>query len=124
MKTIDIYLAAPYKSDYKDIREKRMREVNRIAGTLIRNGNIVFSPLSHGDTICKQVSMKTDWNTWAKQNEAFIAVSKKLVILALPGWRESIGVREEMNLAEKYKIPIEIIPATFLPEQYEEGSRV
>ncbi len=119
MKTIDIYLAAPYTSDFKDIRDKRIREVNRKAGELIRNGYIVFSPLTHGDPICKQVSMKSDWNTWAKHNEAFIAVSKKLYILGLPGWRESIGVREEIKLAEKYGIPIEIHPADYLPEQYE-----
>ncbi|MCP4786572.1 MAG: DUF1937 family protein [Fuerstiella sp.] len=46
-----IYLASPYSHSDANIREKRFRDVCRTAARLMRNGDVVFSPIAHGHPI-------------------------------------------------------------------------
>jgi hypothetical protein len=65
--------------------------------------------------------LPTDWEYWERNCKAFISVSKKMVILMLPGWDTSTGVNAEFAIAKELDIPVEFeqwFPWTYEPNQF------
>lgn len=104
---ISIYLASPYSHPEAYVMEQRFQEVCRIAGELMISGHIVFSPIAHSHPIAVQSMLPGDWKFWEKFDRAFIAVSQKLVVAMMDGWRESKGVTAEIAFAKEIGIPVE-----------------
>ena len=44
---------------------------------------------------------------WAEHNREMLGVSSRLVVLALDGWRESVGVAAEIEIARELGLPVE-----------------
>lgn len=103
-----VYLACPYSHPDPAVREVRFQMVNRAAGELIRQGRAVFSPISMCHPIAQETKLPGDWQTWKAFDEAFISASSALIVLLIPGWRESEGVRGEIKIADALGIPVEL----------------
>lgn len=103
------YLAIPYSHKSPLVRQSRFEIANRIAGDLMRNGHIVFSPISHTHPIAQQCNLPKDWSYWERFDSAYLSLSKKLVVVCIDGWKESIGVQAEIKIAESFGIDIEYI---------------
>lgn len=72
-----IYLAIPY-SKYE---EKSFRIANEVAAELIRQGYIVFSPISMSHPISTIGGLKGNWETWMKIDFAFIDWCDEIVVV-------------------------------------------
>ena len=99
-----IYLAVPYSHKNKNVRELRFEIANMVTAILIRSGAIVYSPISHTHPVDKY--MKGDFG-WVEFDFNFLKHCKKLVILRLPGWKESEGIKREMEYANNNNIKIQ-----------------
>ena len=75
-----IFLACPYSHADAEVVEQRFRACNEVAATIVRAGHVVFS----------QVSMSHPINLCLAE----------LIVLDLPGWRDSAGIRREMEFFE------------------------
>lgn len=106
---IDIYLASPYSHKSEEVKHKRFLIINKYAAKLMREGNIVFSPISHSHPIAIDHKLPGDWEYWQKSCEAFVSVCKSMVVLKLDGWEVSTGVQAEIKLAQELNIPITYI---------------
>jgi hypothetical protein len=102
-----IYLAIPYSHPSEEVRNYRLHLVSDIAGKLMNEGNVVFSPISHGDTIAKIHNLPTDWEYWEKSCKSFVSRSTKVIVVMADGWDISTGVSEEIKLANELGIPVE-----------------
>lgn len=114
-----IYLAIPYSHPDSTVRERRFLLVNKIAAILIKQGNHVFSPISHCHpmAVCGEGELPTSWEFWEKYDSIFLNICKKLIVLTADGWERSIGVAGEIGIAEKLSLEIEYIdPYKFLEE--------
>lgn len=100
-----IYLASPYSHPDAIVRERRFREVCRVAARLIRKGNVVFSPVAHSHAIAL-CGVPSDWHFWERQDRLFLHTCDELVVLMLTGWRESTGVQAEIRIAEELGKPV------------------
>ena len=109
-----IYLALPYMHDNKFIMEFRAMVSDVIYADLTNKGFKVFAPISMSHHIAVKYGLPGDWEYWKELDEEFIKVCGKLLVIKLKGWKESIGVNAEMDLAKKYGLPIEFID----PEPY------
>jgi len=109
MKNKLAYLATPYSSDDPTIKEKRFQIVNKIAGTLIKKGEIIFSPISHTHPIALTCDLPGNWEYWDKFDRAYLECCCKLYVLKLDGWEESKGVQAEIKIAEEFSLEIEYI---------------
>jgi len=94
-----IYLACPYNHEARHIRLYRFSEVNRVAAELMYLGEIVFSPISHSHPIAEAGGLPLDFDYWKTFDEWFISRCDKVVVLKLPGWKESVGVKAEVLMA-------------------------
>ena len=104
-----VYLAVPYSHPDPVIREWRFNEVNKLAAKLMKEGIIIFSPISHCHSIAIGYTLSTDWKFWKNYDIAYLSCSKKLLVYKLDGWETSIGVTSEIKIANELGIPIEYI---------------
>lgn len=117
-----IYLACPYSHDDPKVREERFKMVNCMAGILMQEGNVVFSPISHTHPIAEARCLPKGWEFWRGQDLPFIEWCDELHVLMLEGWTESVGVQAEINMAENTgKFVAFIIPAYQIRELVRES---
>lgn len=94
-----IYLATPYSHNDPAIRQKRYEEINRVASSLMKQGHIVYSPISSTHQIAVDCELPTDFKYWEASCKAFIEWCDVLVVYESDGWKESIGVQAEIKYA-------------------------
>jgi hypothetical protein len=112
-----VYLACPYTHPDPRVRVDRFLTVSRVAGSLMRQGMHVFSPITHSHPIAEMVEMPWEWEFWEDQDKAFLRQCSRLIVLQLPGWEASRGVNAEIKIAESLGIPVEYMPHTLEPRR-------
>jgi hypothetical protein len=107
------YLCCPYSSNKRTKRAqarekaKRYRLVTRAAAWLIEDvGYNVFSPITHSHPLHTIADLEGDWATWQKIDYQYIDCSSRVVVLCIPGWRESIGVTAELKYACEHGLDV------------------
>ena len=105
-----IYLASPYSSPDEGVCEERFIKACHAAGELMREGIFVYSPIAHTHPIAKFTEgLPTGWDFWEKYDEAMISRCAEVWVLTLPGWSESVGVRAEIEIARRLRIPVRFV---------------
>lgn len=100
------YLASPY-SLLPD-KGAAAAIVARAAAHLMRNGEVVYSPIVHGHAVATH-GLPLDWEFWKAQCQPFVALADKLVVLEMDGWRESTGVQWEIGEFRRAGKPVEFM---------------
>ena len=100
------YLGLPYSDDDPDVENWRAEVSNAVAVDLTKQGRIIFAPISAWHHLARKYELPGTFEYWLKLDEEFIKASKRLLIITLPGWKESTGVTGEIKLAKKHYIPI------------------
>lgn len=111
-----IYLACPYSHKDSKVRNERVHSVNKAAGHLLKNGYLVYSPISMSHNIALDCNLESDYISWEPLDTEMLTRCDSLVILLLEGWTESRGVRAEYDLATSLGKPIYMM--TNYPEYY------
>ena len=95
MKVAEIkYLAIPYSHPDPNVRDERFGIANRIASDLMKQGHLIFSPISHSHSI----DLGGDWDRWEKFDRIFLELCSGMVVVCAPGWEESKGVKAEIEI--------------------------
>jgi len=100
-----IYLAIPYSG----IEKISFEIANKIAGILMSEGHIVYSPISHSHSIAEVCDLPKDWAFWEKTDTSFIEWCDNLCVVHIHGLVESSkqliskskGVTAEIAIAKK-----------------------
>ena len=100
-----IYMASPYSHQSHLVRQHRFDEACRAAAALLRAGVAVFAPIVHSHPIAKY-GLPTGWDYWSRLDREYLVVCDVLAVLTLNGWRESVGVQAEIELARQLGIPV------------------
>ena len=101
-----VYLACPYSHLGLLRRELRFATANRVAAILMARGLLIFSPISHSHPIARAGDLPTDWAYWERYNRAILGCCSGLLVLAIDGWRESVGVQAELQIAREQGLVI------------------
>jgi len=100
-----IYLASPYSHPDPAVRAERYRAACRATAALLLAGQPVFSPIAHGHPLV-EYGLPADWTFWQRYDRELLARCDEVVVLVLAGWRESVGVREEIRIARELGKPV------------------
>lgn len=100
------YLACPYTHADPAVKAARFDAANRASAKLMKEGHLVFSPISHTHPIALAGELPGDWHFWKDYDQAFIEASRELIVLKEAGWQESVGVQAEIKIATELGIPV------------------
>jgi len=100
-----IYLASPYSHENPAVKEERFHAACACAAEMMRSGMHVFSPIAHTHPIAAH-GLPGDWAYWQTYDRAMLSRCDELVVLCLPGWKESTGVQAEIKIARELGIPV------------------
>ena len=98
-----VYVGCPYTSkDPKEV-EDRVRCATKLAAYMMSKGHVVFSPLTHSHTIADFLPPEDRFSQefWMGQDLPMLEECDVLLVLRLPGWEESRGLRTEMQEAQR-----------------------
>lgn len=109
------YLACPYSHKDARIQRKRHKLVNQTVHALLNEGIKVYSPLTHNIPI-NDLGFNGDWLKWSSHDHEMLSRCDKLIVLKLPGWDESKGVKAEIEKAKGLDLPIEYMEPLDLDE--------
>lgn len=99
------YLASPYRHPDAATRVSRYRDACLATAALLAHGHAVFSPIAHSVALSEFTDIHPDID-WIDYDLWYLERCAALLILALPGWEESEGVRREREFAERVGLPI------------------
>ncbi len=94
-----IYLASPLSNPERKVREERYNLAIEATGLLLKMGVFVYSPIAHNYVIANRHELPNEFSFWQEFDSLMISRCDVLAVLMLPGWRESVGVIYEINLA-------------------------
>lgn len=128
------YLASPYSFNHenKDLeslgRELRYTFTSFIAAQLTKKGFNIIEPIG----MCHQPGLRYDlpsgYEYWKDRDRKLIEHADGVIVLTMKGWRDSIGVSDELTHADGLRMPIyevcinEFLDSDFLNQfMYREG---
>ena len=106
-----IYLASPYSDPDPGVRQHRFREVCRHAARMMREGEMVYSPIAHSHCIAR-FGLPFDWEYWEEHSRLMLARCEAVAVLQIDGWDRSVGVHREIEIATTMGIPVRYIVPT------------
>lgn len=101
------YLATPY-AKYAHGREMAYTHACIAAAALIKQGVFVFCPIamSHGISVWGEMD-GSDHDVWIPLDHAFMSAASGLIVVQMPGWRDSVGVDIEIQTFRSAGKPIQ-----------------
>lgn len=107
------YLATPY-TKYPHGFDAAAKEAARIAGGLLKQDIVVYSPIVHSHHVATAADIPlTGHEFWMKADAPMVAAAQGLIVAKMEGWRDSAGVEHEIQEFLKSRRPIIYLdPAT------------
>lgn len=115
------YLAVPYSHADRYVRVARWIAANQTAAKLMAAGQYIFSPISHTHPIAEASNgaLPVGWDYWETFDRQYLSFCKKIIVLRIPGWKESKGVQAEIKIGTEMGILVEYMDWD-MPAKYEE----
>ena len=103
-----IYLAHPFWHESESVRLARYEAGLEIVTDFIAQGKSVYSPIAHNFHIASRLppELAHDHDHWMSIDLPILRRAESLIVIMLPGWKESAGVTRECE--EARRIPIHI----------------
>lgn len=92
-----LYVGSPYSHPDPAVMEQRFQAVRDFTVEIARSGTPVYSPILHWHPAACCYELPRDAVFWQEQNFALLRASRALMVLMLPGWEDSIGLRLEIQ---------------------------
>ena len=100
------YLASPYSSSLKFIREHRYFQAMKATHELLDQNITVFSPIVYCHEMSLRHNRPGDFAHWKKLNFDFLHLCKGLIVLQLNEWKKSRGLISELVEATDKEFPV------------------
>jgi hypothetical protein len=101
------YICSPFTDPDPEVRRRRYEQALQATATLMLRDYCVFSPLSHSIPLTDpRFELPQYHEFWMKQDLAILEASVGVILLQLPGWEQSRGVRAEIEHAKKCGLPV------------------
>jgi hypothetical protein len=85
--------------------EQRFRQTREFVNYYLRLGVPLMSPIVYCHQFATEFAAPTDALSWAPLNEELLGRSSEMWILRLAGWKSSLGIQMESQMAKRLGIP-------------------
>lgn len=122
MKTITtgkkiFYLASPYSHAEESVMIERFQAAEEAAVKLLKLGIYVFAPIPYNHP-WKKYGLPPEFTFWEEFDKTYIDKLDGVIVLTIPGWDASRGVKAEVEYAESKGMPVYFIS----PEDIKSGT--
>ena len=100
------YLAALFRHPSKAVQDARLEAISRVTAALTDIDRRAFCPLTYAQALLDHGFGRKDDRWWYEYDVGWLPHCDELVVLMLPGWAQSEGVRVEIEAAEALGIQI------------------
>jgi hypothetical protein len=101
------YLAAAYSSPDASVTEARIQTFLDIDALLIEQGYVTVSPLSKHFILNRGREIPGDWSYWGRYSAQLLKRCDEMIVMTcIPGWKESTGIKGEIQIAITLELPI------------------
>ncbi|ATE64006.1 DUF1937 domain-containing protein [Rhizorhabdus dicambivorans] len=107
-----IYLSAPYSSSDPAIRAQRVASAIQAMTTLMAKGRVTICPIVLNHQAIEQLpdgAAQLPGAYWKELELRLADACDQLLVLRLPGWDKSRGVKREMDLFNARAKPVEFL---------------
>ena len=104
-KTI-MYKASPYSDPSDSVMLRRYKDVLAKVVEMVKLGSLVYSPIVHSYHVAQEIPGSDSFSYWQEFDLIMLKRCDMLGILCMEGWKDSIGIKTEIEFAEYHKIPI------------------
>ena len=105
IKDKNVYVAGPYGESLPfKIRQEHHEGMVKICARLIKKGVRAYAPIAYTYDIIMHGSRPP--NGWYDFDLKMLPMFEYVLLLLLPGWGESVGMKLEEEAAEKHGIPV------------------
>ena len=101
------YIASLYSlqaksNSFKDTvtRKCRYDYTMKRTATLLKQGEMVYSPIVHCHQMSVEYSLPKQYKFWQTIDRHMIALSEGVIVLMMKGWEDSEGMGDEIKYAE------------------------
>lgn len=101
-----IYIATPYSHADLAVMELRYHAAVQYTGILMNNGHVCFSPIAYGHGLAQAHGLRTDAEYWEEFNFQILDHAETIHVLKLPGYKESVGIKAEVERARNKRLNI------------------
>lgn len=101
-----VYLASPYSHLDPEVMARRARDADFMTASLLKAGIPVYGAITTSHELAKRFHLPSTWEFWQQADTAFVRASEAVFVLTLEGWKESVGVQAEIELAHQEQIPV------------------
>jgi hypothetical protein len=116
-----IYLASPYSNPSVLTRRHRHLQAENAVHWMLSNKLWVYSPIVHCHFLAEGYQLPQGGDFWLPYNKAMLRSACALWILDIEGTDQSNGIKEEIEAAEEFGLPIGYLKPT-APGVYEHPS--
>jgi hypothetical protein len=100
------YLASPYSHLDPAIKKGRYETICKIAADLYNKGYNLIEPIASSHPTAEKHNLPTGYEFWKKRDRKMIDVSYGVIVAMMPGWKESVGVTDEVEYAKSQAKPV------------------
>jgi hypothetical protein len=103
------YVATPY-SKWPGGMNDAAAHAAAISARLLSKGIYIYSPIAHSHAIALHSTLDpADHSIWLPLDEQFMETAFGLLVIDMPGWRDSYGVNEEIKWFRKHDKPVYLV---------------
>lgn len=104
-----IYIATVY-TRWHDGPDDAFVEACRVTADLLKQGVRAVSPIAHSHPIAIHGGIdETDHDFWMRADRPLMEACSALLVVMMPGWRESRGIKEEIDQFTRAGKPVEFL---------------
>lgn len=111
------YVALPYSDPNPAVMTMRYMKALKTVAFFINNDFPVYCPISHWHPVAVEHDLPRGYSFWKKMDKIFIGKASGIIVLMLDGWKDSVGVTDEIEIGKANKLPIMYITEDYLNEQ-------
>jgi hypothetical protein len=104
------YLASPYTSKDKDKGQEIMKHryliVDEAGYKLMMKGFHLIEPIASTHHKAQRFNLPPDYAFWKERCKRMVFASDGVIVLKIDGWEESIGVQDEIKIANELGKPV------------------
>ena len=104
------YLASPFEHKNPDVMDARCESVRLITSSLLDKGDVVFSPIAYTENS----ELPEPPQGWLKFDLAMLESADLLLIACMPGFKDSAGVKQEIEFAKQHNIKTKMLDSKII----------